>query len=182
MSLRLPLSAAAALLTLPLALAACGSDDSAKGPGATEIEVTTPTGVPEEQFQSNDVDDVTTDKLNGDRVKDPGMDVSYVWQGTSSAPNGGTVVVVAVTNNSDAPMPADALGTPKLTYTSGGNNRENAKSRTGEEAGVTSVGLDMPLGAGATVNLKYPFDVSPSNLWNAQFTIGNVTFDGNLNN
>ncbi len=177
-SLRAAAPAAALLLTLPLA--ACGSDDSAKGT-ATDIEVTTPTAVPEEEFQANDVDDEVTTKLNGDKVKDPGMDVAYVWQGTSSAPNGGTVVVVAVTNNSDAPMPADALGTPKLTYTSGGNNKETAKARTGEESGVSSVGLDMPLGAGATVNLKYPFDVSPSSLWDAQFTIGNVTFDGNLN-
>ena len=51
-----------------------------------------------------------------------------------------------------------------------------------EEAGVDIVGLDRPLGPGATVNAKYPFDVSTGNLWDAEFTIGNVTFKGNLNN
>ena len=52
----------------------------------------------------------------------------------------------------------------------------------GEDADVDVVGLDRPLGQGATVNAKYPFDVSTSELWDAEFTIGNVTFKGNLNN
>ncbi|MDY5785122.1 MULTISPECIES: hypothetical protein [unclassified Corynebacterium] len=175
--------AAAAVLALVLALAACVSEDSdATGQAATDIEVSTPTPVPEEEFAVNDVSDMQTSEITGQKVKDPGMDVSYVWQGTTPAPNGGTVVVVAVTNDSDVPMPADALGQPSLRYTSGGNNRQTAAPLGGEQAGVTQVGLDLPLGVGATVNLKYPFDVSTSNLWDAQFTIGNVTFEGNLNN
>lgn len=176
------LAAAAAAPLLALALASCGSDDAATPGAATDIEVTTPTAVPEEEFEVKDVDDVTTDKIAGQKVDDPGMDLAYVWQGTSSAPGGGTVVVVAVTNKSDVPMPADALGQPKLTYTSGGNNKESARLMSAEDAQVNPVGLDMPLGPGATVNLKYPFSVSMPNLWDAQFTIGNVTFEGNLNN
>lgn len=175
------LTAAAALA---LTLTACGSDNVATPGAATDIEVTTPTAVPEEEFSVNDVADITTDEIGGERVDDPGMDLAYTWQGTSSASGSGvgTVVVVAVTNKSDAPMPADALGQPKLTYTSGGNNRETASPMSGEDAGVSKVGLDMPLGPGATVNLKYPYNVSMTNLWDAQFTIGNVTFRGNLNN
>ena len=43
------------------------------------------------------------------------------------------------------------------------------------------IGLDEPLRAGSTVNAKYAFDVAPGRLWDADFTIGNVTFSGNLN-
>ena len=57
-----------------------------------------------------------------------------------------------------------------------------AEPLTADAAGVDIVGLDLPLGPGATVNAKFPFDVATGNLWDAKFTIGNVTFEGNLNN
>ena len=46
---------------------------------------------------------------------------------------------------------------------------------------VEPPGLDLPLGAGASVNLQYRFDVTPGNLWNARLHIGNVTWVGDLN-
>lgn len=142
-------------------------------------------GVQRKPFEVNEVDPLVSDKTNGDRVKDPAMELSYKWQGSSYAPNGGSVVVVAITNESDAPLPADALE-PKLRYNVNSTSNPDMKDAKfvpiAEEAGVDIVGLDRPLGPGATVNAKFPFDVSTGNLWDAEFTIGNVTFKGNLNN
>ena len=142
-------------------------------------------GVQRKPFEVNEADPVVSDKTNGDRVKDPAMELSYKWQGSSYAPNGGSVVVVAITNESDAPLPADALE-PKLRYNVNSTSNPDMKDAKfmpiAEEAGVDIVGLDRPLGPGATVNAKFPFDVSTGNLWDAEFTIGNVTFKGNLNN
>ena len=142
-------------------------------------------GVQRKPFEVNERDPLVSDKTNGDRVKDPAMELSYKWQGSSYAPNGGSVVVVAITNESDAPLPADALE-PKLRYNVNSTSNPDMKDAKfmpiAEEAGVDIVGLDRPLGPGATVNAKFPFDVSTGNLWDAEFTIGNVTFKGNLNN
>ena len=142
-------------------------------------------GVQRKPFEVNEADPLVSDKTNGDRVKDPAMELSYKWQGSSYAPNGGSVVVVAITNESDAPLPADALE-PKLRYNVNSTSNPDMKDAKfmpiAEEAGVDIVGLDRPLGPGATVNAKFPFDVSTGNLWDAEFTIGNVTFKGNLNN
>ncbi|WP_231908962.1 hypothetical protein [Corynebacterium timonense] len=76
----------------------------------------------------------------------------------------------------------EALGQPTLSYATDGNNKQEARPLDPQESGVNQVGLDLPLGPGATTNLKYPFDVAPGNLWDAEFSIGNVTFEGNLNN
>ena len=142
-------------------------------------------GVQRKPFEVNEADPLVSDKTDGDRVKDPAMELSYKWQGSSYAPNGGSVVVVAITNESDAPLPEDALE-PKLRYNVNSTSNPDMKDAKfmpiAEEAGVDIVGLDRPLGPGATVNAKYPFDVSTGNLWDAEFTIGNVTFKGNLNN
>ena len=142
-------------------------------------------GVQRKPFEVNEADPLVSDEINGERVKDPAMELSYKWQGSSYAPNGGSVVVVAITNESDAPVPEDALE-PKLRYNVNSTSNPDMKDAKfvpiAEEAGVDIVGLDRPLGPGATVNAKYPFDVSTGNLWDAEFTIGNVTFKGNLNN
>jgi len=142
-------------------------------------------GVQRKPFEVNEADPLVSDEVNGERVKDPAMELSYKWQGSSYAPNGGSVVVVAITNESDAPLPEDALE-PKLRYNVNSTSNPDMKDAKfmpiAEEAGVDIVGLDRPLGPGATVNAKYPFDVSTGNLWDAEFTIGNVTFKGNLNN
>ena len=185
----------AAALAAALALSACAdaemgedtisstqvtaAEDAPQGQADDRI------GVQRKPFEVNEADPLVSDKTDGDRVKDPAMELSYKWQGSSYAPNGGSVVVVAITNESDAPLPEDALE-PKLRYNVNSTSNPDMKDAKfmpiAEEAGVDIVGLDRPLGPGATVNAKYPFDVSTGNLWDAEFTIGNVTFKGNLNN
>lgn len=178
---------AAAALACVLALPACagtGGGDGAAGTASgaqTSLEVTTPTAAPQEEFRIEDTSKMTTDELDGDPVDDPAMELTYKWQGVSSAPEGGTVVVVAVTNKSEVPMPADALKQPTLRYSTGGSGEQNATPWSSEQSGVDIIGLDQPLRPGATVNAKYAFDVSPGRLWDADFTVGNVTFSGNLN-
>ena len=185
----------AAALAAALALSACAdaemgedtisstqvtaAEDAPQGQADDRI------GVQRKPFEVNEADPLVSDEINGERVKDPAMELSYKWQGSSYAPNGGSVVVVAITNESDAPLPEDALE-PKLRYNVNSTSNPDMKDAKfmpiAEEAGVDIVGLDRPLGPGATVNAKFPFDVSTGNLWDAQFTIGNITFQGNLNN
>ncbi|OFT58605.1 hypothetical protein HMPREF3151_03755 [Corynebacterium sp. HMSC05H05] len=185
----------AAALAAALALSACAdaemgedtisstqvtaAEDAPQGQADDRI------GVQRKPFEVNEADPLVSDKTNGERVEDPAMELSYKWQGTSYAPNGGSVVVVAITNESDAPLPEDALE-PTLRYNVNSTSNPDMKDAkfvpVAEEAGVDIVGLDRPLGPGATVNAKYPFDVTTGNLWDAEFTIGNVTFKGNLNN
>ncbi len=185
----------AAVLASTLALTACADGEMAEDT-ASSTQVTAAEDAPQGQaddrigvqrktFEVNETDPVVSDKTDGERVEDPAMELSYKWQGTSYAPAGGSVVVVAITNESDAPLPKDAL-TPKLRYNANSTSNPDMKDAkfqpVAEEAGVDIVGLDRPLGPGATVNAKYPFDVTTGNLWDAEFTIGNVTFKGNLNN
>ncbi|WP_297851607.1 hypothetical protein [uncultured Corynebacterium sp.] len=171
----------AALVSSALLLAGCGDEGIVGQEGETITPTTgvaTPTEEPE-SFETHDADPLTTNEISGDIVEDPGMDVSYKWQGTSSAPNGGTVVTVAVTNHSDNIMPPEALGEPELKYQGG---KEKASRISAEDAGLEIDGLDLPLGKGATMNVQYVFDVSMGNLGDATFKIGNVIFEGNLNN
>lgn len=185
----------AAVLASTLALTACADGEMAEDT-ASSTQVTAAEDAPQGQaddrigvqrktVEVNETDPVVSDKTDGERVEDPAMELSYKWQGTSYAPAGGSVVVVAITNESDAPLPEDAL-TPKLRYNANSTSNPDMKDAkfqpVAEEAGVDIVGLDRPLGPGATVNAKYPFDVTTGNLWDAEFTIGNVTFKGNLNN
>ena len=185
----------AAALAAALALTACADaemgEDTVSSTQVTAAEdapqgqADDRIGVQRKPFEVNEADPLVSDEINGERVKDPAMELSYKWQGSSYAPNGGSVVVVAITNESDAPLPEDALE-PKLRYNVNSTSNPDMKDAKfvpiAEEAGVDIVGLDRPLGPGATVNAKFPFDVSTGNLWDAEFTIGNVTFKGNLNN
>lgn len=192
------LKVAALALMFPLvagSVVACAEPDTGEGtdaaeagdvaeeqnPAAAEVSPTSTIGRPTETFHVESVAPSATNEIKGERVEDPAMELSYKWQGTSSAPGGGSVVVVAITNESNAPLPADALQ-PELRYNAGNNDMRTATALDAETAGVDIVGLDLPLGPGATVNAKYPFEVSTGNLWDAAFTIGNVTFEGNLNN
>lgn len=140
--------------------------------------VATPTEEPE-SFETHSADPLKTGEIGGQIVEDPGMEVSYKWQGTNYAPNGGTVVTVAVTNHSGNIMPPEALGDPELKYEGG---KETAKRISAEDAGIEIEGLDFPLGKGATMNVQYTYDVSQGDLSDATFQIGNVIFEGNLNN
>lgn len=149
-------------------LAGCGGED-----GDTEdLSVTnqTPTFIPDEaQEKQADADD--------DDVEDPGLHLAYTLQGTVSGLSGGSIITVKVHNLNDVAVPPDALDQPKLTLGDG----TSADSLDAESAGVEGMdGLDHPLGAGATTNLRYPFDVTPDNLSDSKFRIGNVVFTGQL--
>lgn len=185
----------AAALAAALALSACADAETGEdtisstqvtaAEDAPQGQADDRIGVQRKSFEVNEAEPLVSDETTGERVEDPAMELSYKWQGSSYAPNGGSVVVVAITNESDAPLPEDALE-PKLRYNVNSTSNPDMKDAKfvpiAEEAGVDIVGLDRPLGPGATVNAKYPFDVSTGNLWDAEFTIGNVTFKGNLNN
>lgn len=171
----------AAVTLSALVLAGCAEEGVVDQEGSSITPTTgvaTPTEEPE-SFETHSAEPLKTDELGGGIVEDPGMDVSYKWQGTNYAPNGGTVVTVAVTNHSENIMPPEALGDPELKY-KGGN--ETANRISAEEAGLEMEGLDFPLGKGATMNVQIAFDVSQGNLSDASFQIGNVIFEGNLNN
>lgn len=187
-SLRHRTVALIAIAGVSVTLAACTSE----GTGSeAESSITPTTGVAttaeaaESEFEiSDEGEPKVTNDLNGQPVEDPQMAITYHWQGTRTAPNGGTIVTVAVENTSESPMPPEALGTPTLAYRneSGGSLTE-VNELSAENAGFDRmVGLDQQLGAGATTNLFYLFDTANSMLWDADFTIGNVTFSGNLNN
>ena len=112
-----------------LLLAGCGDDGVVDQEGSLTptTGVATPTEEPEE-FETHSAEPLTTDEISGESVEDPGMEVSYKWQGTNYAPNGGTVVTVAVKNHSDNIMPPEALGEPELTYR-GGKEKPAASAR-----------------------------------------------------
>ena len=81
-------------------------------------------------------------------------------------------------------MPADALPEPTLERADGNGGWATVDPIAYDPAVNTDLpapGLDHPLGAGASTNLQYVYDVAPGNLWNARFNIGNVRFVGDLN-
>lgn len=166
------IGAVSAVLASASLLVACG--DSAGTDGTESIEVSTSV-TPEANPET--IDPIDADSLTGKTV-DPGLNVEMTYQGLNSGT--GSVITVMVKNLNDEPLPADALGNATLTYNSGGGTMVDAEPLTAGEAGIT-VGLDKPLGAQATSNLFYPFDVSPGNLWDAELQVGNIVWEGNLN-
>ena len=160
-----------------LLLTACGGDGDGTAPTPTEsLEVTTSeTPVVEPQ----DSEPVEAESLRGATV-DPGLNVEMTYQGVASGTYGGSVVTVKVRNLNEEPLPADAIGQAVLRYNSGGGSMTDAEPVSSDNTDVV-VGLDLPLGSQATVNLQYPFAVSPGNLWDAELKVGNVVWDGNLN-
>lgn len=167
--------AAAAMLSI-LALAGCSSEDARTTPGTpTEsLQVTTSTTP---SFEAKEVPVKTAEPISKP-VEDEGLGVTWELQGTVSGYQGGSVLTLLLTNNNDVPLPPEAIGDPVLTLSDGTVvDRLDAAA-----AGVEDQdGLDLPLGAGASTNLRYPFNVAPGNLWNAKLEIGNVRFEGNLN-
>ncbi|WP_018296068.1 hypothetical protein [Corynebacterium lubricantis] len=183
------LTRATALITaagVSLALASCssnGEDANAESTLTPTTGVATTAEAADAEFAVEQRDPITTDNLSGP-VEDPATEITYHWQGVTTPPaGGGTIVTVAVTNTSDAPMPPEALGTPKLGYRdSTGGSLTEVDELSAENAAFEGIlGLDQQLGAGATSNVQFAFDVANSSLWAADFTIGNVTFSGNLN-
>lgn len=115
-------------------------------------------------------------------VEDTGLGVTFHFQGTQPGAWGGTQVTIAIRNNNDKPLSPEAISTPTLTYNTGSGNDKASLLETTipDSAEPLQVELDAPLGAGATTNLKYTFDIARTNLYDASFTIGNVTWSGDL--
>ena len=134
-------------------------------------------------FEAKDVDAEEVTSNLAAPVKDKGLNVEYELQGLYSG-GGGTVLTVKIHNLNEVPMPADALPEPTLERADGNGGWATVDSIDVDPAvhpDVAAPGLDHPLGAGASTNLQYVYDVAPGNLWNARFSIGNVRFVGDLN-
>lgn len=161
-------------LCCTLTLTACsqGSEGQVGDPEGS-IEVTT-SETP--AYQPQDVDTIVAEN-KWEPVVDTGLNVRWHMQGTVSGNAGGSIITVEVTNLNDVPVPQDAIGDPILTI-NGGTTVDRLDAEASGVAGQD--GLDRPLGAHATTNLRYAFDVAPGNLYNAEFEIGNVKFEGSL--
>lgn len=134
-------------------------------------------------FEAKDVDAEEVTSNLAAPVKDKGLNVEYELQGLYSG-GGGTVLTVKIHNLNEVPMPADALPEPTLERADGNGGWATVDLIDVDPAvhpDVAAPGLDHPLGAGASTNLQYVYDVAPGNLWNARFSIGNVRYVGDLN-
>lgn len=167
---------ALALLASSLLLTAC-SGDAEESTAPEESIVVTTSEAP--VAQPTQVEPVEAESLRG-ATTDPGLNVDFRYQGARSGTSGGSVITILVTNLNDEPLPADAIPQPTLRYNSGGGTMVDADPIANEDT-VLPLGLDLPLGAGASTNLRYAFTVSPGNLWDAELQVGNVIWEGNLN-
>lgn len=158
-----------AIAASSLLLTACGDD----GDSTVVDDVTVaPTTSAAPEFERKDAAP-QRDQSVYETITDQTLNVSYELQSTASNTLGpGTVVFVLVHNLNDVSLPVDALGTPSLSAY--GNDYELLDEG--------SIKLDYPLGAGASTNLAFAFNSAYGNLYDAEFTIGNVTFKGDLNN
>lgn len=156
-----------------LVLTACSQGDGQVGDPEGSIEVTT-SETP--AFQPEDVETIVAEN-RWEPVVDTGLNVRWHLQATASGNAGGSILTVEVTNLNDVAIPQDAIGDPILTI-NGGTIVDRLDAEASGVAGQD--GLDRPLGAHATTNLRYAFDVAPGNLYDAEFEIGNVKFEGSL--
>ncbi|MBK4138369.1 hypothetical protein GWO53_08315 [Corynebacterium macginleyi] len=139
----------------------------------------------ESPYQAKDIDDKEVTSNLASPVKDDGLGVSWELQGVYTDYNsGGSVVTILLKNENEMALPTDAFDDPVLERADGNGGWSKVKALPYSEnsgSGVEPPGLDHPLGAGASVNLQYRYDVAPGNLWNARLHIGNVTWVGDLN-
>lgn len=175
---------AASVAAASVLLAACGDVQTADQaqPGG-ELTVTTSETPTVGADEVDDAEPVEADDTFGP-VDDPGMDVTWHYQGSRAGNYGGTVLTIAITNNNEDPLAPEAVEAPVLRYNTGGGDMEQVDlldTEVPESAPPLQVPLDRPLGAGATTNLHYTFDITQSNLWDAELVIGNVKWTGNLN-
>ena len=134
-------------------------------------------------FEAKDVDvREVTDNL-AEPAKDEGLNVEYELQGLYAG-GGGTVLTVKIHNLGELPLPADALAEPTLERADGNGGWAAVDPVPYDpevNVSLPAPGLDHPLGAGASTNLQYVYNVAAGNLWNARLHIGNVTWVGDLN-
>lgn len=164
------LAATAVAASLMFLVGCSGNGDNGEN-SAEDTVVSDPT----ETFESADVDPVQAESVI-EATEDPGLNVEWTMYGASVAPiSGDAVIHVSMKNLNDVAVPPDAIEGPTLEL--GG---ESISLVDDDTSGIES-GLDLPLGAGATTNLRYAFDTATWNLTDAEFQIGNVIFEGNLN-
>lgn len=180
---RAVLSTIASISIAGVALAGCSFfDPEPSDLGSDEDLVVETSEVP--QYQPEDTDDelVTGDLTNP--VDDEGYGVTWWNQGVHQDNITGSVLTIKVRNNNDLPLPADAISDPVLEVADGNGGWTGIDLLPYDPEVNTNLmapGLDRPLGAGATTNLQYRFDVAPGNLWNARLSIGNVVWEGDMN-
>ncbi|MGO1604902.1 MAG: hypothetical protein ACTIKY_09795 [Corynebacterium casei] len=182
-SSRAVLSTIASISIAGVALAGCSFfDPEPSGLGSDEDLVVETSEVP--QYQPEDTDDeVVTGDLTSP-VEDEGYGVTWWNQGVHQDNITGSVLTIKVRNNNDLPLPADAISDPVLEVADGNGGWTGIDLLPYDPEVNTNLmapGLDRPLGAGATTNLQYRFDVAPGNLWNARLSIGNVAWEGDMN-
>ena len=139
------------MVTVPFALAACSSGATNSSSGLS----TTLTPSTAKEFVAKEANPVTT----------------------QDGSNGGVVILLNLKNLNDAPLPPSALGQPTLKTKSGNAELMNTNSNS-DDSYVN--GLDLPLGAGATTSVRYKFNTTVSSTSDAELTIANVTWKGNL--
>lgn len=159
-----------------LFLVGCSSGEGADT--GEQAAVGTTTAAAQDAFQATPVDPVTSDDVS-ETVKDPGLNVEWTMYGASIAPMTGDVVIhVKMKNLNEVPIPPDAIEGPTLHINNGGSRTQI--DRVDDDTSDMKTGLELPLGAGATTNLQYVFDTTTGMIWDAEFQIGNVTFEGDL--
>lgn len=182
-SSRAVLSTIASISIAGVALAGCSFfDPEPSGLGSDEDLVVETSEVPQYQPEDTDNELVTGDLTNP--VEDEGYGVTWWNQGVYQDNITGSVLTIKVRNNNDLPLPADAISDPVLEVADGNGGWTSIDLLPYDPEVNTNLmapGLDRPLGAGATTNLQYRFDIAPGNLWNARLTIGNVVWEGNMN-
>ena len=138
----------------------------------------------EPPYEPKDVDNKEISSDLGAKVKDDGLNVEWDLQGVYSDSVQGSVVTIKLHNLNDQALPVDAFEEPVLERADGNGGWSKIELLPYDpeaNADVAAPGLDLPLGAGASTNLQYRFNVTPGNLWNARISIGNVTYVGDLN-
>lgn len=182
-SSRAVLSTIASISIAGVALAGCSFfNPEPSGLGSDEDLVVETSEVPQYQPEDTDNELVTGDLTNP--VEDEGYGVTWWNQGVYQDNITGSVLTIKVRNNNDLPLPADAISDPVLEVADGNGGWTSIDLLPYDPEVNTNLmapGLDRPLGAGATTNLQYRFDIAPGNLWNARLTIGNVVWEGNMN-
>lgn len=181
-SSRAIVSAIASVSIAGVALAGCSFfNPEPSGLGSDEDLVVSTSEVPSYQPEETEEQLITGDIT--EPVKDEGYGVTWWNQGAYQDNISGSVVTIKVRNDTDLPLPADAISDPVLEVADGNGGWSEIDLLPYDpdvNTNVVAPGLDRPLGAGASTNLQYRFDVAPGNLWNARLKIGNVVWEGSL--
>ncbi|GAB3597161.1 hypothetical protein GCM10027580_25800 [Corynebacterium faecale] len=165
------------MLAAAALLAGCSGENADEQAADTPTESITVTTSETPTFEPQQVETVILED-GEDSAEDPGLNIRVHFQGTGFGTNGGSVVYVAVTNLNEIPLPTDAIEQPTLRIVDYNGELMDIEPIDGDD----NIPLDLPLGVGATTNLQWAYNTSNGSLWAAQFEIGNLLFDGNLNN